>query len=125
MDDVERVEDLGFHCDAVTPAMTANAIAATASRKRKSLMDWGRRPARVAGSSIWNGAFSETVGVGEVKMVPGGKEAIDAGGCCGAGCTLNTGSPDGARAAQAKQRSQPTSVQPNKKFRAKMNQRFC
>ena len=110
---------VSFHWEAVTPATTASEIAATASRTRTILS----RPGKT--SSVCNDAFSDTFSSGGLRGCPRRKKLPCPGATGGTVCTTSTGSPDGARAAQAKQMIQPTIVQPNNKFSARINQRFC
>jgi len=114
-----------FHCEVVTPATTASEITATTSRKRTILKDGGRRSGKT--SSAWNGIPPETSRPGRARGLVNlcRKKRTGSVRTCGTVRTTITGSPDGGRAAHAKQMIQPTSVQPNKKFSAKINQRFC
>jgi hypothetical protein len=57
--------------------------------------------------------------VAKIPLAGDGKTLV------GAVLTTTIGCPDGARAAQARQIIQPTTVHPNRMFRVRINQRLC
>src|SRR5260221_14502711 len=92
-----------FHCEVVTPATTASEITATASRKRAILREGGRRSGKT--SSARYGIPAATTGPerarGLVNLLR--KKRTGSVGTWETVRTTTTGSPDGARAAHAKQ----------------------